>query len=468
MRPDSCRCCHSRAKRRPSRGEENSSSRSGGALLRHGGAEIVVADGTLLRLDLRGDVEVALFLLPPLAVAAALAAALHFQLEGVGRDACGRRGAGGVNFTLHRVRQLRKEVCRCGGVVDAALVAREVKARRKPRHAEVHARFAAAEQPLEGVGPLILDKVVRVLLDRLPVHDAVGKLEHAHGKIGVVEQLQRLLRGDASGVVVVVAENELLRVAREQADLLGRERRAHRGAGVVEARLMEHHHVDVALDKDDVLPLALLGEVQPVEHAALAVNDGLGRVHIFCARVVFIHDASAEGDHVAAYVDDGENKTLAEFVVHAAALALHDQSRGEQLGFGVALSGHRREQAVPLIGACAEPEVDRRPARDPPLVQVFRAGLAALIVQQLVVEACRVAVELQKPRAQAAALALLLLGNGQIRALGEKTHRVGEGQVLLLHDEADDAAALLAAEAVIDLLVRRDGERARLFVVKGA
>ena len=106
--------------------------------------------------------------------------------------------------------------------------------------------------------------------------------------------------------------------------------------------------------------------------------------------------------------------------------------------------------------------------RDLSLVQVLRAGLAALVVEQIVVEARRVAVEFQKSRAQAAALTLFLLRDGHIRALGEKADRVGEGQVLLLHDEVDDAAALFAAEAVIDLLVRRDGERAGLFVVKGA
>ena len=63
---------------------------------------------------------------------------------------------------------------------------------------------------------------------------------------------------------------------------------------------------------------------------------------------------------------------------------------------------------------------------------------------------------------------MLLLRHGHIDALGEESHRIREGEVLLLHDEIDDAAALFAAEAVADLLVGRDRERAGLFVVEGA
>jgi hypothetical protein len=52
----------------------------------------------------------------------------------------------------------------------------------------------------------------------------------------------------------------------------------------------------------------------------------------------------------------------------------------------------------------------------------------------------------------------LVLGNLQPRALGEKPHRVGIAEIFDLHDEVDHTAALVAAEAVVDLLVRRDGE----------
>ena len=49
--------------------------------------------------------------------------------------------------------------------------------------------------------------------------------------------------------------------------------------------------------------------------------------------------------------------------------------------------------------------------------------------------------------------------------IGKKT----AGQIVLdLHDKIDHAAALTAAETMVNLLVRRDWKRRRLFIVKRA
>ena len=53
-------------------------------------------------------------------------------------------------------------------------------------------------------------------------------------------------------------------------------------------------------------------------------------------------------------------------------------------------------------------------------------------------------------------------------ALGKKDNGIAERKVFFFHNKIDNAAALAAAEAVIDLLVRRDGEGAGLFTVEGA
>ena len=79
-----------------------------------------------------------------------------------------------------------------------------------------------------------------------------------------------------------------------------------------------------------------------------------------------------------------------------------------------------------------------------------------------------VAVELEHALALAGAGIVFVLRNGHAYAAGEKAHRVRVGEIFDLHDEIDDAAALAAAEAVVDLLVRRDGEGRRLFAVEGA
>ena len=71
-------------------------------------------------------------------------------------------------------------------------------------------------------------------------------------------------------------------------------------------------------------------------------------------------------------------------------------------------------------------------------------------------------------RRRAASRFALLLGNLHAGALGKEADGVRKGKVLDVHDEVDHAAALLAAEAVIDLLVRRDGEGAGFLTVEGA
>ena len=89
--------------------------------------------------------------------------------------------------------------------------------------------------------------------------------------------------------------------------------------------------------------------------------------------------------------------------------------------------------------------------------------------ESLVIEPCRVAVEFEETRAAASHL----LGSAVVRELHsgtlcEEGDSVRKREVFDLHDEVDDAAALAAAEAVVDLLVRRHGEGGRLFAVERA
>ena len=51
-----------------------------------------------------------------------------------------------------------------------------------------------------------------------------------------------------------------------------------------------------------------------------------------------------------------------------------------------------------------------------------------------------------------------LLRHLQTRPLGQQAHRIGKRKIFDLHDEVDDAAALAAAEAVVDLLLRHHME----------
>ena len=62
----------------------------------------------------------------------------------------------------------------------------------------------------------------------------------------------------------------------------------------------------------------------------------------------------------------------------------------------------------------------------------------------------------------------VVLRHLQPGALRQKAHRIRITEVFDLHDEVDHAAALMAAEAIEDPLVRGDGEGRRLFAVEGA
>ena len=75
-------------------------------------------------------------------------------------------------------------------------------------------------------------------------------------------------------------------------------------------------------------------------------------------------------------------------------------------------------------------------------------------------------VERQHPPAQFFRAAVIILRHRQIGPLSQKAHGIGIAEVFDLHNEIDDAAALLAAEAVVDLLFRRNGEGRRLFIVE--
>jgi len=61
-----------------------------------------------------------------------------------------------------------------------------------------------------------------------------------------------------------------------------------------------------------------------------------------------------------------------------------------------------------------------------------------------------------------------LPGHRQSRPAGQLFHRLGEIEVPVFHEKADGRAVGAAAEAVVELFVRADGEGRRLFVMEGA
>ena len=136
---------------------------------------------------------------------------------------------------------------------------------------------------------------------------------------------------------------------------------------------------------------------------------------------------------------------------------LHE-TRLKQLLIAVPLFAHGVCERVPRIGRKAETEArDHRRGNGAAAYVVLRRG-ALRRFERFMKKPRRVPVELQKTRPAGRFLALRFLRQGHIRAPRQKRHGVREREIFDLHDKVDDAAALAAAETVVDLLVGRDGE----------
>lgn len=116
-------------------------------------------------------------------------------------------------------------------------------------------RCTAPEPVIDVVFRLLEQVSKRVRAEGLDVFVRVFcalHLQHAHAHLQLFEDADRALRRLLSRAVVVVGDDDLARVARQQPRLLRRERRAERGDRAVEARLMQARHVDVALCQYDI------------------------------------------------------------------------------------------------------------------------------------------------------------------------------------------------------------------------
>ena len=134
-----------------------------------------------------------------------------------------------------------------------------------------------------------------------------------------------------------------------------------------------------------------------------------------------------------------------------------------------ALLCHGAQETVPAIGRGAHAEAHGDAAADLSLLEIGANRRSLGTLQRLVVPARGVAVQLEHTAAELLRPAVVfLLRHGEIHPPRQKADRVRIGEVFDLHDEVDDAAALFAPEAVIELLVLQHMERGRFFIVKRA
>ena len=340
----------------------------------------------------------------------------------------------------------------------------------RPEDQEVGERDGRRDQgvhPLLAVGP---GEVVGV--DLAPFGREHGDLAR---DAGGQEHLRRLGGRRQACHIAVEEDHDLAAIAAlEQLQVLRRERRPADGDGVLHAGLVEADDVEVPLDQHGGagLPDRLPGQVQAVEHPALLVEHGLGRVDVLGPLLVS-HGAGAEADDGPVDGDDGEHEPAPEAVV-AAPVALHAQAGTLDGGQRDLLRRQARRQVVPLRGGDAQPEAARLLLGDAARREVRPSGLAVRAPQaSLPVAGGRVA-----RREGLGALLALPAGldgvlDGLLRDLdadlgGQGPHHLRELLSLELLQELEHVAVLAAAVALEVLVLRVHVEARRPLPVERA
>ncbi len=343
----------------------------------------------------------------------------------------------------------------------------------------------AEQQPrLEGQEVLLVGADVLLHLGgRVAAGERVGVLglgqqHHAHVHPLPEDHVDAAQRGVDARRVAVVDDGDVLGEAPQQAYLVGRQRRARRRDDVLHAGLVHRDHVGVALDQDGVFVLLdrLLGEVEAVELALLAVDLALGRVLVLGYVLVGAQRAAAEGDHAARDVVHGEDHAVAEAVEErSVALAPERETRGHEKLLLVARCQGVVRHAVALGGAESQAELaDRGVGHAARLAEVAHPDAHPLALAVEVVGEVGGGPAVEGEHRLAVVVAPLLLGRQlallylDAVALGHGLQRLGVGHALVLHEEGHGVAALAAAEALVDPLGRGDDERRGLLVVERA
>ena len=158
----------------------------------------------------------------------------------------------------------------------------------------------------------------------LDLADQGGQLRGAEGGRALTGRVDVIGQGDTRGV------------AGEQLHLSRGERCAHAADHVLEAGLVGHQGIRVALHQHGAPALAdgRLGAVDEVERAALVEQQRLGRVEVLGAAVrgLGTEDATGQTGGTPGSVTDGEDDAGTEAVVDAAAAAATAHQAGAPQG----------------------------------------------------------------------------------------------------------------------------------------
>ena len=190
----------------------------------------------------------------------------------------------------------------------------------------------------------------------------------------------------------------------------------------------------------------------------LVVDRRIGRVDILLTHALGagVEQAAAEGHHLAAHGEPGEDDPACETVVELAVLTLAAQSAGRQILGLVTLGECLPGQRIAPHGG--EPETETlyhivSEAARAPILHTDGLPVGVVVQDMLVVVGGPL---IDNEHALALALLLLLLA-GELTFLYldvvlacEPFQRLHIGHLLVLHDEVDGIAGLAAGEALVN------------------
>ena len=349
-----------------------------------------------------------------------------------------------VVFQFHRVLHTSQDLAAANRVLRAILLHADVHAVARAHHA-IFRRFDLLE-PIPRLRTVGANELVRIHTARVVDHACRYALRS--------QNIQRAQRRLAPRAVAVVADPDLRRVALHQPRLFLCQRRAQRGDDARDAVLQKRHRVHIPFHEYQPFePMLLTGEVQRVETVSLVEHRRVRRVQVLGIAVA--HDAPAKAEHLSLRVQDGKDDALAEHIVPAPVPLAAEPRRVDHLVVEPGLL-QRAIQRIAAVRRRAKAEAANVAVRQTAGVQILERHARFInLLAQLPVSVLRDG-RFQPVR------------HRHVRPVGQKLHRLHEFQVIVLHNESYDIAALVATKAVKHLTVGVHLEGRRLFVMERA
>ena len=306
----------------------------------------------------------------------------------------------------------------------------------------------------------------------------VGQEQYLHVHACRQKHVRTSLGCMYAGIVTVVKQGDVVGKAVQEMYLLLGQGGARVGYHILYATLVHGDNIGVAFYHIHLIHLddRLLGLVETVQLASFAIDAGFGRVLVLDGHALGggIQDTSAKACHLAAYGVPWEHDTSPETVNNRAVLALDGKSCAHEVLFAIALFQCGTAHGVSSFGTETQLELLYDIVAETTFTEIGKSnGTSVHGVVHLVLE------PFERPFVQDEhALALRLCGTllgGKFLFLhlyavflGQIAKRIGIGQLLVLHDEADGIASLTTGKALAIILGRGNHERWRAVVMEWA